>query len=105
MISKGKTDQVTINLDGKEVEVPAGMNLVDAVAFTQRDSSLLLSSATQRGRQLPDVPYRNGDADEGPEYGELLKRTVRLKLVGFPSLSSVVEQAFLRVCVRPSPRW
>ena len=33
MISKGKTDQVTINLDGKEVEVPAGMNLVDAVAL------------------------------------------------------------------------
>lgn len=33
MISKGKTDQVTINLDGKDVEVPAGMNLVDAVAL------------------------------------------------------------------------
>ena len=33
MISKGKTDHVTINLDGQEVEVPAGMNLVDAVAL------------------------------------------------------------------------
>lgn len=33
MISKGKTDQVTINLDGNDVEVPAGMNLVDAVAL------------------------------------------------------------------------
>ena len=33
MISKGKTDQVTINLDGKDVEVPDGMNLVDAVAL------------------------------------------------------------------------
>jgi len=33
MISKGKTDQVTINLDGQDVEVPAGMNLVDAVAL------------------------------------------------------------------------
>ena len=33
MFSKGKTAQVSIHLDGKEVAVPAGMNLVDAVAL------------------------------------------------------------------------
>lgn len=33
MISDAKTELITINLDGKEVEVPAGMNLVDAVAL------------------------------------------------------------------------
>ena len=33
MISKGKTELVNIHLDGKEVEVPAGMNLIEAVAL------------------------------------------------------------------------
>jgi NADH-quinone oxidoreductase subunit G len=33
MISDAKTELININLDGKEVEVPAGMNLVDAVAL------------------------------------------------------------------------
>jgi NADH-quinone oxidoreductase subunit G len=33
MISKAINDQVTINLDGKDVEVPNGINLVDAVAL------------------------------------------------------------------------
>ncbi|MEC7543105.1 MAG: 2Fe-2S iron-sulfur cluster-binding protein [Verrucomicrobiota bacterium] len=33
MISSGKKELVTINLNGKEVEVPAGMNLVDAAAL------------------------------------------------------------------------
>ncbi len=33
MISNGKSELVTINMDGREVEVPAGMNLVDAAAL------------------------------------------------------------------------
>ena len=33
MISKGKSELVNIHLDGKEVEVPAGMNLIEAVAL------------------------------------------------------------------------
>ena len=33
MISKAKEKLITINLDGKEVEVPAGMNLIDAAAL------------------------------------------------------------------------
>ena len=33
MSSNGKVSTVTINLDGKEVEVPAGINLVEAAAM------------------------------------------------------------------------
>ena len=33
MISKAKEKLITINLDGKEVEVPSGMNLIDAAAL------------------------------------------------------------------------
>ena len=47
MISKAKEKLITINLDGKEVEVPAGMNLIDAATLHgQGNSSLLLSSTT-----------------------------------------------------------
>ena len=33
MISKKQKEAVTINLDGKEVEVPAGVNLIEAAAL------------------------------------------------------------------------
>ena len=36
MISKAKEKLITINLDGKEVEVPAGMNLIDAATLHSR---------------------------------------------------------------------
>lgn len=37
MISTQKTETVLIVLDGEEVEVPAGMNLVDAAALFQKE--------------------------------------------------------------------
>ena len=37
MISKNKGDTVTIVLDGEEVDVPAGSNLVDAAALHSKE--------------------------------------------------------------------
>ena len=47
MISTQKTETVPIVLDGQEVEVPAGINLVDAALSLKRNSALLLSPTAQ----------------------------------------------------------
>ena len=35
MSSNGNSSMVTINLDGKEVDVPAGINIIEAAAYTE----------------------------------------------------------------------
>ena len=51
---------ITINLNGKEVEVPGGINAIEAAALHGRSSSLLLPFAPECGRKLQDVPIEMG---------------------------------------------
>ena len=83
MISKGKTDQVTINLDGKDVEVPVDMNLVDAVALHGKEIPHYCYHPSSAWQAIAGCASSKWDADEGRSTGEpILKRTVRLKSVG-----------------------
>ena len=108
MISKGKTDQVTINLDGKEVEVPVGMNLVDAVALHGKEiphycyhPQLSVAGNCRMCLIEMGTPMRDRgtgepilDEDGSPKIGWVPKPVIGCGTNVSPGMQS-----------RPSPRW
>ena len=64
------SDTVTINVDGKDYEVAAGSNLVDAAKWHAGNDipGILLSPQDGTGGHVPDVLGRIGHARPRPRF-------------------------------------
>jgi len=88
MSSNGKTSSITINLNGNEVDVPAGINLVEAAAIhgTEVPHYCYHPQLSVAGNcRMCLVEMGNPMRDRGTGEPILDENGIQKKLAGFPN--------------------